>query len=224
MRINKRLVELGLSDSRRKADMAITAGEVTVNGKIADLGTIVEPDDTVLMKGKLGENKKPIYVAFNKPVGYVCSHIAQGNSKTIFSLLPKSFANLKIAGRLDEDSSGLVILSSDGDFIHTLSHPSSNKEKEYIVILNKPFLALDLKLLKDGVEIDGENRSFKKIAKLNVTTYRLTLTEGRNRQIRRMFECLGYEVMHLQRVRVAKFEIGTLSSGKHMVIQPHEVL
>ncbi len=224
MRLNKRLVDLGLSPSRRKADEAIAAKEVTVNGQLATLGIEVRQSDSVQLRGKSGESKKPIYVAFNKPVGYVCSHSAQGNSKTIFSLLPKSFKHLKIAGRLDEDSSGLVILSSDGQFIHSLSHPSSSKEKEYIIILDKPFLASDLKKLKLGIKVDDEIRKFKKIAKLNGTTYRVILTEGRNRQIRRMFAALGYTVINLQRVRVGKYEIGTLSSGKHTIIQSGEVI
>ncbi len=224
MRLNKRLVELGLAVSRRKADEAIAAGEVRVNGQLAGLGTPVSEDDTVQLRGKSGKPQKPIYVAFNKPVGYVCSHTAQGNSKTIFVLLPKTFAHLKIAGRLDEDSSGLVILSSDGNFIHSLSHPSSRKEKEYIVGLDRTLLSVDLKRLKTGIKIDGEIRTFQKISQLNPTTLRVILTEGRNRQIRRMFENLGYDVMHLQRIRVGNYQLGTLANGKHAVIQPSEVM
>ena len=224
MRLNKRLVELGLAVSRRKADEAIAAGEVRVNGQLAGLGTPVSEDDTVQLRGKSGIAQKPIYVAFNKPVGYVCSHTAQGNSKTIFVLLPKTFAHLKIAGRLGEDSSGLVILSSDGNFIHSLSHPSSRKEKEYIVGLDRTLLSVDLKRLKAGIKIDGEIRTFQKISQLNPTTLRVILTEGRNRQIRRMFENLAYNVMHLQRIRVGNYQLGTLANGKHAVIQPSEVM
>ncbi len=224
MRLNKRLVELGLSDSRRKADEAINQGRVTVNGKVASLGTVVNKDDTVQLGGKSGQNKQPIYVAFNKPVGYVCSHAAQGGSKTVFSLLPKSFAHLKIAGRLDSDSCGLLILSSDGDFVHVLTHPSSQKEKEYIVGLNKPLLAADLTRLKKGVVVEKETLTFHKITRLNPSTFRVILTEGKNRQIRNMFASLNYSVTHLQRIRVGKYELATLANGKHRVIQPNEVL
>lgn len=223
MRLNKRLVELGLSPSRRKADESIVAKEVTINGQVAKLGDTVTEIDRIELRGKSGSSKKPIYVAFHKPVGYVCSHVAQGNNKTIFSLLPKTFAQLKIAGRLDEDSSGLVILSSDGNFIHTLSHPSSAKEKEYVVGLNKALIAVDLKRLRLGIDIDGEIRKFQKISQLNTTTFRVILTEGRNRQIRRMFESLGYRVTHLQRIRIGKYQLNTLGVGKHSVIQPSEV-
>ncbi len=224
MRLNKRLVELSLVTSRRKADEAIRAGEVTVNGQAAGLGTVVSEGDTIQLRGKSGVTRKPIYVALNKPVGYVCSHVAQGNSKTIFSLLPKSFAHLKIAGRLDEDSSGLVILSSDGNFVHQLTHPSNQKEKEYIVGLDKALQASDKKQLIHGVVIDGEKRTFLTITRITPTTFRVILTEGRNRQIRRMFEALGYTVIQLQRIRVGNYGLSTLPSGKHTVIQPEGVL
>lgn len=224
MRLNKRLVELGLSESRRKADRAINDGIVSVNGQSATLGQEVGEADNILLRGKSGESKAPIYVAFNKPRGYVCSHAQQEVGQTIFTLLPKNFASLKIVGRLDSESEGLVILSSDGDFVQALSHPSSGKEKEYVVALDIPLTGESLKKLGAGVKIDGSTRKFKSLSKISPTTFRVILSEGRNRQIRRMFEGLGYNVIKLQRIRVGKLSLGTLPSGKHKVIQRGEVL
>jgi len=223
-RLNKRLVELGLSPSRRKADEAITTGLVQVNGEIATLGTSVTEADTILLGGKQGQSKAPIYVALNKPTGYVCSHASQGEAKTIFELLPKSFAELKIAGRLDKESEGLVLLSSDGEFVQAITHPSAEKEKEYIVKIDQPISSEALKKFQNGVRLYDGVSNFIAVTKINPATLRVTLSEGRNRQIRRTFAQLSYTVVGLQRVRVGKLQLGLLPSGKHRVIQPGEVL
>jgi pseudouridine synthase len=224
VRLNKRLVELGLSVSRRKADEAIEQNLVTVNGEIASLGMSVGNTDKIRLNGKGGETKTPIYVALNKPTGYICSHAEQGNSKTIFTLLPKSFAHLKIAGRLDKESEGLVILSSDGEFVNTVTHPSSQKEKEYLLVIDKPVKTEDIAKLREGVRLYDGISKFISISKINATTLRVVISEGRNRQIRRTFEQLNYQVIKLQRTRMSKFELKTLPPGKHQIIKPGDVL
>lgn len=223
-RLNKKLVELGLSPARRKADQAIVEGRVMVNGEPASLGMSVEDSDVISLDGKLGKSKDLIYVAFNKPAGYICSHVSQGNSKTIFDLLPKSFAQLKIAGRLDKDSDGLVLLSSDGEFVNSITHPKAEKQKEYIVTIDKPINSEDTTKLRNGVELHDGVSNVISVSKINQTTLRITLSEGRNRQIRRTFEQLGYDVARLQRVRMGNFQLGMLPSGKHKVINANEVL
>lgn len=224
IRLNKRLVELGLSPARRKADEAISNGKVLVNGKPAELGMSVNEADNISLAGKQGEKKNPIYVAFNKPFGYVCSHASQTSAKTIFSLLPKNFANLKIAGRLDADSVGLILLSSDGDFVQSITHPSAKKEKEYIAKLNKNLDAKSLDSLRAGIKLDDGVSKFLSITKIAPTIARVIISEGRNRQIRRSFEYLDYKVISLSRIRIGKLKLETLPEGKHKIIQPRDVL
>jgi pseudouridine synthase len=223
-RLNKQLVELGLSPSRRKADEAILGGKVMVNGKLATVGISVDSNDTITLDGKQGTTKNAIYVVFHKPAGYICSHAEQGSTKTIFTLLPKSFAGLKIAGRLDKESEGLVLLSSDGEFVHTITHPRAQKEKEYIVQTSQPLTTEQINTLRSGVRLHDGMSNFLSISKINPTTIRVVLSEGRNRQIRRTFEQLGLQVVRLQRVRIGNVKLNTLPVGKHIVITKDEVL
>lgn len=223
-RLNKRLVELGLAPSRRAADELIMNKKVWLNGKnISTLSTITTPSDDIRVGKKAGQQIVHLTIAFNKPAGYVCTHRPQGQQKTIFSLLPKSFNSLKYAGRLDKESQGLIILSSDGDLIQSLSHPSSQKEKEYIVVLNQAPTRDELNKLIIGIKLDGQLAQFKSIKRLNAKTFRVVLITGLNRQIRRSFEHIDKSVIKLERVRIGKFSLATIGSGQYVFIKPEEV-
>lgn len=199
--------------------------KVWLNGKIINtLSTITMPSDDIRVGQKIGQQRNHLTIAFNKPVGYVCTHRPQGQQKTIFSLLPKSFSNLKYAGRLDKDSQGLIILSSNGDLIQSLSHPSSQKEKEYIVVLNQAPTTDELNQLKVGIKLDGKLTHFKSIKRLNAKTFRVVLITGLNRQIRRSFEHINKTVIKLERVRIGKFSLATIGTGQYVFIKPEEVV
>ncbi len=223
-RINKYLVTVGLAESRRKADTLIKKGQVTVNGKVrVDLSYRVLGGDVVEVAGQTGKTRSDIYIAFNKPRGLVCSHAKQASNATIFDALPKSFATLKIAGRLDKDSQGLVILSSDGDFIQSLSHPSNEKSKTYIVTTDKKVPEQGLSALNAGIKLD-DGISKLKATLINPTSVRVIMTEGKNRQIRRSFEALELDVIKLERVKIGKYSNPRLMPEKFVFIQPEDIL
>jgi len=215
IRLNKRLVELGLAESRRKADELISAHVVTINGQpSAALGQLVTPDDSIKVRGKSGTQKSDITILFHKPTGYISSHSRQGNTPTIFELLPKNFAHLKIVGRLDKDSEGLLILSSSGSLVQMLSHPSGQKEKEYIVQIDKKIDSELLTVLKKPITIEGKSASFYKISRIDQNHLKIVLQEGRNRQIRRMLEVHNIGVIKLQRTRIDSYALGSIRPGK----------
>ena len=221
IRLNKFLAER-LGVSRREADELISDGKILVNGEPAILGARIDNNDKILY------NKKPIpfeteytYIAFHKPVGYVCSRRAQGQSPTIYDILPKKFHHLKTVGRLDKDSSGLILLTNDGDFAFQMTHPKFRKNKVYEVELDKPLEPLHQQMISDyGVRLEDGPSQFKIIKGDRPTSYTVILTEGRNRQIRRTFAALGYKVIKLHRTQFGKFELGSLSIGKYDIIEP----
>lgn len=215
IRINKRLVELGLVESRRKADEAINMGLVNVNGKTATVGEFVYESDQIKLDGKSGIRREDITLIFNKPKGYICSHSKQGDVPTIFSILPKKFQTLKIAGRLDKDSQGLVILSSNGALINKLSHPSADKLKTYSVEINKPLEDRDKKRLQGGVILTDGMSTFLNLRTVTRKQLRFSLTEGRNRQIRRTLSQLGYKVIRLERISIGDYKLESIPVGKY---------
>lgn len=209
MRINKFLAQnSGLS--RRKADQAISDGRVSINGKIASLGDEALPDDQVrLDRQVLSQSKIQKTIILNKPVGYVCSRKGQGN-KTIYDLLPKELNSLNPVGRLDKDSSGLLIMTNDGDLANQLTHPSYKKDKVYQVTLDKPLTKNHLgQITKTGIDIDDSRPSKFKLEPLDKSSclWEATLQEGRNRQIRRTFEALDYRVTKLHRTHFGPYKI-----------------
>lgn len=222
-RLNKLLVKLGLAPSRRKADEMIQQGRVSVNGKIqSQLGSMATSSDDIKLDGKAGILKAEIYIAYNKPKGLVCSHSRQGN-KTIFDNLPRGFATLKIAGRLDKDSQGLMILSSDGEFINQITHPSQQKIKSYIVLTKQELTSADLAKINQGVKLD-DGISKMKAKLINPNSISINMAEGKNRQIRRTLNALGKDVIKLERTKINNYSIGGITEGKYEFIKPGDVL
>lgn len=216
MRLNQ-YIALNTNLSRRAADKAISLKRVHVNNKVASLGQQIADNDIVMLDSKVivKINNKFDYklIMLNKPVGYICSKNGQG-SKTIYDLLPIEYRKLNNIGRLDKDSSGLLLLTNDGNLHNKLMHPSFNKLKEYIVTLDKPLKIDDINKINKGIKLpDG-------LSKLNIKSlinnnYLIRMTEGRNRQIRRTFKHIGYSVITLKRIKLANYELGSLAEGKY---------
>lgn len=218
MRINKYLA-LHTSLSRRRADDAIAENRVVINGKPATAGMLVKSKDEVLLDDVpvRSEIAARTLILLNKPVGYVCSRRGQG-SRTIYDLLPENYQNLKPAGRLDKNSSGLVLLTNDGDLLFELTHPSKKKNKIYEIILNKPLSANDVISIKKGVKLeDGISALGLTQLATNHFEWKITMHEGRNRQIRRTFSALGYEVVNLHRTAVGDYQLDTIPLGKYIL-------
>lgn len=219
-RLNKYLA-LALGISRRAADDLISDHEVTINGTPASLGArVTMPGDAISVDGKpIDATPAFRYVAFNKPVGYVCSRRKQGESETIYALLPPDMQSLKAVGRLDRDSSGLLLLTNDGDFAFQMTHPSFHKTKIYNVTLDKSLAPLHRQMISDfGVMLpDGKSKFELERLEDNTadTRWQITMSEGRNRQIRRTFTALGYSVTALHRIRFGDYALDDIKPGKH---------
>lgn len=218
IRLNKFLAErLGLS--RREADLAIKRGKVTINGTPAKLGERLRLDkkENVCYNGRLVPFSTDfVYIGLNKPVGYVCSRKAQGDTPTIYELLPEKYHNLKTVGRLDKDSSGLILLTNDGDFNFRMTHPKFSKTKIYQVELDHALEPLHQQEIADfGIEIgDGISRlGFERLDDSR-KKWQVTMSEGRNRQIRRTFAALGYNVIRLKRIQFGEYQLANLKEGQ----------
>jgi 23S rRNA pseudouridine2604 synthase len=221
VRLNKYISETGVC-SRREADKWIEAGRVTWNGKPAALGTQVADGDEIRVDGELvGAKKKQIYIALNKPVGITCtteSHIEDniidlvGHPERIFPI-----------GRLDKDSEGLILLTNNGDIVNDILRSENNHEKEYIVAVDRPITELSLQMMASGVKIMGELTKRCKVTRIDQLTFRMILTQGLNRQIRRMCSALGYRAQRLQRVRIMNVHLGTLNPGEWRHLTEHEL-
>jgi 23S rRNA pseudouridine2605 synthase len=216
MRLNKFLAS-GTSLSRRAADAAIAAGRVTVNGKPAEQGMDVSETDTVTLDGvSTSSVVSSTTVMLNKPRGYVVSRSGQG-SKTIYDVLPAGYRQLNPVGRLDKDSSGLLLLTNDGQLAEQLTHPSHQKIKVYEVMLDKPLQPLHRQMISDhGVLLeDGVSKiQLERQSDGSDTRWIVRMHEGRNRQIRRTFAALGYTVQTLHRTHFGDFSLGSLAPGK----------
>ena len=219
IRLNKFLAER-IGVSRREADDLIKSGKVTVDGKPAELGTRIDKASKVCYNKKIVPFETDyIYLAMNKPVGYVCSRRAQGDAPTIYELLPKEYQKLKTVGRLDKDSSGVILLTNDGDFAFQHTHPKFKKEKIYEVELDKPLEPLHQQMISDyGVMLDDGPSKFTVIHDNNI--YIVKLSEGRNRQIRRTFAALGYKVTKLHRTNFGIYQLSGLKPGKYVILEP----
>ena len=217
IRLNKFLAER-IGVSRREADELIAAGKITVNGKPAVTGARVDISDRVCYNKKIIPfDTDYLYIAMNKPVGYVCSRRAQGSAPTIYELLPKEYQKLKTVGRLDKDSSGLILLTNDGDFAFRHTHPKFRKEKIYEVELDRPLEPLHQQMISDyGIMLDDGPSKFLIIHEKD--KYIVKISEGRNRQIRRTFAALGYKVKKLHRTNFGVYQLNNLASGKYQLI------
>jgi len=215
MRINKYIASsTGLS--RRAADLAISQKRVTINGQAATLGSNVHDQDLVLFNGRrLGLPASTQTILLNKPVGYVCSRDGQGSS-TIYDLLPKELHHLKSIGRLDKDSSGLILLTNDGTLAHHLAHPGSQKEKRYIATLNKPLKPEDRAIIERGVKlVDGPSKLQLAPGK-DAREWEVIMHEGRNRQVRRTFESRAYAVMALERTQFGDYTLAQVGTNRYI--------
>ena len=206
--------------SRREADTAIASGRVTINGKLAELGSHIEPHDTVAFDGKvLNAQTDYTYIQLNKPVGYVCSRKRQGDTPTIYELLPQQYRALKPVGRLDKDSSGLILLTDDGDFAHRMTHPKFVKVKIYELDLDHPLEPLHQQMISDhGITLE-DGVSNMQVEKTEEGGYRVTMHEGRNRQIRRTFAALGYTVTRLHRTLFGSYTLNDMKPGHYQKIE-----
>ncbi|HAS59394.1 MAG TPA: 23S rRNA pseudouridine(2604) synthase RluF [Algoriphagus sp.] len=213
IRINKYLSEVGFC-SRREADKLLEQGRITLNGKIPELGTKVGPSDKVAVDGKpVG---KPIqehtYIAFNKPVGIVSTTDTKGEKNNIIDYIGHPVRIFPV-GRLDKDSEGLIFLTSEGDIVNKILRASNNHEKEYVVTVDKPIDKRFIQRMSDGIPILGTVTKKCKVEQISRFKFRIVLTQGLNRQIRRMCEYLGYQVKQLIRVRIMNVHLD-LPTGK----------
>jgi len=222
MRIAKYLASCGVA-SRRKSEELIEAGKVHVNGeKITSPALNVEPTDKITIGGKEISPNVKVYYALNKPKGYVSTTTDIHKEKIVTELVP-SEPPVWPVGRLDKDTTGLIILTNDGELTQKLSHPSKGKTKEYVVIVDRPLSVFDQEKLKKGIELEDGPFKPDVFTEKSPGKYKIVIHEGRNRLIRRVFEHLGKAVTGLSRVRVASVELGNLESGKYRNLTNNEL-
>lgn len=221
-RLNK-LLAFHMGTSRRQADALIERGSVEINEETARLGARVKPDDLITVDKKpLIRKQAYTYILLHKPAGYVCSRRQQGNIPTIYSLLPASYHALKPVGRLDANSSGLLLLSDDGDFAYRMTHPKFRKQKRYLVTLDHDLEPLHQQMISDfGIQLeDGPSQmTLERQESDSRKKWVVYMSEGRNRQIRRTFAALGYTVTKLHRTHFGDYALDGLSRGHSIPIQ-----
>ncbi len=219
-RLNKYLAfHLGLS--RREADELISKNKISINGTPAIIGARVEEGDTVSINNKPITQKQAFtYLVFNKPIGYVSSRKQQGDNPTLYDLIPKEYHSLKPVGRLDKDSSGLLLLTDNGDFAFHMTHPKFYKVKNYEVSIDLPLEPLHQQMISDfGVQLeDGPSKLSLERRDDTRQHWIVTMHEGRNRQIRRTFAALGYTVTALHRTSFGTYQLDGLAPGEYKII------
>ena len=230
-RLNKYIASTGIC-SRRKADELILAGRVRVNGKIInELGFYVREKDRVFVDNKIVKPQKLEYYKFYKPAGYITTADDEKGRKTIYDIIPKELHHLKPVGRLDKDSTGLIILTNDGEFINEMTHPSIKVPKVYLVTINGKFTPEASEKMLSGIIIEtdsGEKKTaYAETLPVEITAksslIQVVLYQGINRQIRKMFAKLGFEVEHLKRIQHATLTIEGLKKGQVKAIKPKQV-
>ncbi len=223
VRLNRFLASCGIA-SRRVCDELIQEGRVEINGRIVtELSSRVMPEDHVKFDGKLLKERAPLSLVLHKPRKYICTRDDPEGRDTIYALLPKSFAKLHYVGRLDYESSGLILLTSSGDLTEKLTHPRYHVEKEYSVQLDRPFDPDDTEKLLAGIHITEGLAVAERVEIESKRRLRVVLTQGYNRQIRRMFSKLGYKVTRLERFRIGSLEMPHLGAGEYHILTPKEI-
>lgn len=206
-RINKYLSEVGYC-SRREADRLLEQGRITINGAVPELGTKVSAEDEIFVDGESIHKKeeKPVYIALNKPVGIVCTTDTKRERDNIIDFVnhPKRIFPI---GRLDKPSEGLILLTSDGDIVNKILRSRNNHGKEYIVRVDKPITPKFLSQMRGGIPILGTVTNKCEVEQIDNLSFRIVLTQGLNRQIRRMCEYCGYEVKKLKRIRILNIKL-----------------
>ena len=223
MRLNRFLAAAGLG-SRRHCDELIATGRVTINGNTCtDFSAEPNPRDHVKVNGKLVHVAPPLTIMLHKPAGFVSTRRDPRARDTIFDLLPAKFSRLFNIGRLDAQTEGLLLLTNDGDLAQRLTHPRYEIEKEYEVILDRPWdPGLTSKLLR-GIFLDGQRARIAQLHSISPVHLRVVLAQGINRQIRRMFEAVGYRVKRLVRIRIGPVRLGDLPRGHWRALKKREL-
>lgn len=230
VKLNVYLARCGVA-SRRKSGELIKKGQVSINGKtvIEPYAEIEENTDTVRVKGTPVYCRKSVYLALNKPAGYTCTLKDRFAERRVTQLIPKSMGKVFPAGRLDKNSEGLIILTTDGNFAQKLTHPSFEVEKEYEAEVTPVFNRRHLPVLTKGISERGEKlradslKTIKNRPEKNRSVVSVVMKEGKKREVRRMFEYLGYSVISLKRVRIGNILLGELESGRYRELSQKEV-
>lgn len=230
MRLNKFLASAGVA-SRRKSDELIKQGQIKVNNKVVtELGTVInENKDKIEFNGKKLELKELYYLKLNKPKGYICSSSDEKGRKIVLDLIKDKTVRLFTVGRLDYDTEGLILLTNDGDFADRVLHPKNKIQKKYIVKIKGKISESELAVMRAGVVLKDKSRlpscKVKEILFENgLTRLEVTIDEGLNRQIRRMFEAIDKEIVFLKRVSIGKIKLGGLSRGEYKDLRPDELI
>ena len=228
-RLQKRIASSGYT-SRRKAETLITDGKVKVNGQVVtELGTKVSNSDTVEVEGIKLEQEDKIYILFNKPAQVITSVSDDRGRKVVTDYFKDIETRIYPVGRLDYDTSGLLLLTNDGEFTNLMTHPRYHIKKKYVAKLKGYLMREEVKALEKGIELED---GFTQPAQIkvknqdkdkNTTLVEITISEGRNRQVRRMFEHFGHQVSKLTRIRFGPLDIKGLNAGEGRVLTPHEV-
>ena len=227
VRLNKYIASAGIC-SRRKADEMIEQGLVNVNGKrVSELGYLVSEKDKVFIDEKLIHPLKHEYYRFYKPAGYITTADDEKGRKTIYDILPEELQKLNPVGRLDRESTGLIILTNDGELINELTHPSVKIQKVYIVSINGRINQNHIDQMANGIEIEPNKKAYAEVEVLEIsnksTLMEVVLYQGLNRQIRKMFDYLGFEVESLKRIQHATITLDGLKRGEFKPIKPKQV-
>lgn len=225
MRLQKYMADCGIA-SRRKCEEFILDGKVKINGKtVTELGVKVTQNDTVLYRGReIKPVTKKLYIAMNKPVGFVTTVSDEYNRPTVMNLISEEIhTRVYPVGRLDFDTEGLLIMTNDGDLTYKLTHPKHTVYKTYVAVLNNVPQPKNIERLKKGVIVDGKMTMPAKVNWLKDNVVEISISEGRNRQVRKMFESIGYEVVNLQRISIGNILLGNIPIGRWRHLSPAEI-